>query len=332
VLDVLHKTRHGTSQNEIQRRSATGGWVSGGQRRCLDYELSSPMSETNSTQFFRVPRHDFDPSKHRDLYAADCEELDELLAQGPEDLGWVEWTGSLGEGILERGSVFDRESPRLPLAARILAQARTALLVLRSAPWDSEVRVPFNDSELVLRAQADGSRSNVGTWLDAYAAALMARDERSLELLAGIDDAVLRQSSTLSDDCMYSWKAALVTCRTDPEASLRHLESAVRQNQSSWGPLIAHPGAILARAACYPLLGYLLRGDEGAFNAGLAAALEAHKAFWGNERSQQSTGWVAREPLALACLARDRGMAIRVESEYLITPLIEHGTRGEAPH
>lgn len=280
-------------------------------------------TSTSTNREFRVSRHPFDPSKHRELYTADCDELDELLAQSPQDLGWVEWTGTLGEGILERGSVFDRESQRFPLAARILAQAKAALLVLRSAPWDSEVRVPFNDTEVLLRAQADGSRSNVGAWSEGYASALMARDARSLELLAGIEDAVLRQSSTKSDDCMYSWKAALITFRTDPQACLQHVEDALQQNQPSWGPLIAQPGAIAARGARYPLLSHIIRGDEGRFNAGLVAALEAHKAFWGGDRAQESSGWIAREPMALACLAHDHGMAIRVESEYLLPSLIQ---------
>jgi hypothetical protein len=56
----------------------------------------------------------------------------------------------------------------------------------------------------------------------------------------------------------------------------------------------------------------------------LVAALQAHKKFWGTKaKSQHPNGWLARGPLALCCLARDQGVPVNVESDYLLPYLIE---------
>jgi hypothetical protein len=72
------------------------------------------------------------------------------------------------------------------------------------------------------------------------------------------------------------------------------------------------------------MLAPLAAGDTAEFQTALVAALEAHKKFWGTKaKSQYLEGWLAWGPLALCCLARDRGMRVNVESDYLLPYLIE---------
>ncbi|WP_331727727.1 immunity 49 family protein [Streptomyces sp. NBC_00158] len=75
---------------------------------------------------------------------------------------------------------------------------------------------------------------------------------------------------------------------------------------------------------------YATRNEEQ-FNEALAGALTWHKEYWTatEARSRSGEGLVALGPLALACLARDAGMEIRVESEYLPKELLEFGWAGE---
>ncbi|MEU9713857.1 immunity 49 family protein [Streptomyces sp. NPDC047976] len=66
-------------------------------------------------------------------------------------------------------------------------------------------------------------------------------------------------------------------------------------------------------------------------SGGRRRALTWHKEYWTatEARSRSGEGLLAFGPLALACLARDAGMEIRVESEYLPKELLEFGWAGE---
>ncbi|MFJ3926263.1 immunity 49 family protein [Streptomyces sp. NPDC090022] len=66
------------------------------------------------------------------------------------------------------------------------------------------------------------------------------------------------------------------------------------------------------------LLSQLVEGDEESFNLALADALEAHRAYYAvADRADGPDVSVDLDVLALACHARRRGWAIRVESPYL---------------
>lgn len=63
------------------------------------------------------------------------------------------------------------------------------------------------------------------------------------------------------------------------------------------------------------LLSQLVEGDEESFNLALADALEAHRAYYQvADRADDPDASVNLDVLALACHARRRGWAIRVDS------------------
>lgn len=98
----------------------------------------------------------------------------------------------------------------------------------------------------------------------------------------------------------------------DPEPAVqRALEQAERAKD--WG--FAMPPAVL--------LSQLVEGDEESFNLALADALEAHRDYHQvADRVDEPDTSVNLDILALACHARRRGWAIRVESPYLPQPLL----------
>lgn len=99
----------------------------------------------------------------------------------------------------------------------------------------------------------------------------------------------------------------------DPEAAAQKaLEQADRAKD--WG--FAMPPAVL--------LSQLVEGDEESFNLALADALEAHRDHYQvADRANDPDGTVNLDILALACHARRRGWAIRVESPYLPQDLLQ---------
>jgi hypothetical protein len=69
------------------------------------------------------------------------------------------------------------------------------------------------------------------------------------------------------------------------------------------------------------MLAAIARGDAPAFNDSLVGALEAHRRYWGDEAPHGPIGWFALGPTALCCLARDRGIGVEVDSDYLLPSL-----------
>ncbi|MFF2198717.1 immunity 49 family protein [Streptomyces sp. NPDC058157] len=94
---------------------------------------------------------------------------------------------------------------------------------------------------------------------------------------------------------------------TEPEAAAQR---ALREAEKAkdWG--LPMPPAVL--------LSQLVEGDEESFNLALADALEAHRAYYQvADRGDSPEVSVDLDVLALACHARRRGWAVRVDSPYL---------------
>lgn len=72
------------------------------------------------------------------------------------------------------------------------------------------------------------------------------------------------------------------------------------------------------------LLSQLVEGDEESFNLALADALEAHRAHYQvADRADDPDAGINLDVLGLACHARRRGWAVRVESPYLPQDLVQ---------
>ncbi|MYV60805.1 hypothetical protein GTW37_16270, partial [Streptomyces sp. SID4931] len=98
----------------------------------------------------------------------------------------------------------------------------------------------------------------------------------------------------------------------DPEAAA---QKALEQEERAkdWG--FAMPPAVL--------LSQLVEGDEESFNLALADALEDHRDHYGvADRANDPDASINLDILALACHARRRGWAIRVDSAYLLEELL----------
>ncbi|MCE3034626.1 MULTISPECIES: immunity 49 family protein [Actinomycetes] len=173
---------------------------------------------------------------------------------------------------------------------------------------------------------------NAGSWITSWYLATICRDNARLAQLAGIPLSFLRQSGSEFDGYVYDWVEAL--------QSFWHGRADVM-----WDKVVAAVNGTdpaVARIADKDLLLKILypplelfhlyqRQEAQRFNESLVNALNWHKEYWTatEERAQSSDGLVALAPLALACMARDAGFPIDVESEYLPKELLEFGWVGE---
>ncbi|WP_433544572.1 immunity 49 family protein (plasmid) [Streptomyces sp. CA-294286] len=203
------------------------------------------------------------------------------------------------------GDITDAQLATLRLASGLGA----ALFRIALAEPGTEVQVTVGGRTLRCPAQR-GREAGPGNWQTATDFALITgvREDLAPLVLTGPAFACPDGSAfTAYREALHAYLKG-----AEPEAAAqRALQQA--EKARDWG--FAMPPAVL--------LSQLVEGDEESFNLALADALEAHRAYYQvADRSDDPDASVNLDVLALACHARRRGWAIRVESPYLPPDLL----------
>lgn len=277
-----------------------------------------------------VARHDFDApnaeSNAKRIFARrqDAREDIETDRRGPGyalDRSYDEFANRCG-----RDPRAAENETWLALARAL--QAGGALFLAGTRPEGEEVEFRFGDE--VIRRPATGPTpdTDAPNWLKTAYLAIVARDQPRLDLLAGVPIEQLRDSAPEYDDYLFDWVRALqIHIRNGPDlidtvlAAMRGTEPEALQRSDPEAVLQLH----------YPpieLFYLYTQREDGKFSDSLVTALELHRQYWtaDPERPRSPASIVALAPLAMACLARDAGMTVDVESDYLPYHLLT-GTR-----
>ncbi|MGW0792320.1 immunity 49 family protein [Streptomyces sp. NPDC002911] len=200
----------------------------------------------------------------------------------------------------EAGDVTDAQLATLRLASHIGA----ALFRIALAEPGTEAEVTIGGRTLRYPAER-GEKTSAGHWQRATAFALITGAREDLAPLVLTGPTFARPDGSAFSAYREALHAYLKGA--DPEAAAqRALQEA--EKAKDWG--FAMPPTVL--------LSQLVEGDEESFNLALADALEAHRAYYQvADRADDPDVSVNLDVLALACHARRRGWAIRVESPYL---------------
>ncbi|RDI46605.1 immunity 49 family protein [Nocardia mexicana] len=170
-----------------------------------------------------------------------------------------------------------------------------------------------------------------GAWVTAFYLAVICRENDRLERLAHVPVEFLRASGAVVDEYIYDWVETLQNLWFGREETWDTLLTAV----NGTAPEVTRVAEVeLMLKQLYPpleLLHRYLSRETDRFNAALDDALTWHHEYWTAEedRSCSTEGLVALGPLAIACMARDADMPIKVESDYLPKVLLEFGWIGE---
>jgi hypothetical protein len=166
---------------------------------------------------------------------------------------------------------------------------------------------------------ASGPNSDASDWIYARAAALAwtSRRQADLAILAAFDSGDL--CSTIPDTNSYAHACHAVLRGQDPRPHLRNA-LAKTSGDEHWECLRNPRAQLLERIA---------EDDADGFNAVLADALGLYRDYYSaGDRIDDPDGQLSFDALGLACLAHDRGIPVRVESDYLPRAVIE----GLSPH
>ncbi|MFI5689660.1 immunity 49 family protein [Streptomyces sp. NPDC051636] len=192
---------------------------------------------------------------------------------------------------------------------RLASQMGAALFRIALAEPGTEAEVTIGGRTLRYPAEPD-EEAGAGNWQTATALALITGAREDLAPLVLTGPTFARPDGSAFSAYREALHAYLKG--TDPEpAAQRALRQA--EKAKDWG--FAMPPAVL--------LSQLVEGDEESFNLALADALEAHRDYYQvADRADDPDASVNLDILALACHARRRGWAIRVDSPYLPQDLL----------
>jgi hypothetical protein len=231
----------------------------------------------------------------------------------------------ISDAVVRAGvvAIVDPGSREIPDLVRLAGQAGAALFALGhggGGPLD----VPLNGAPKSVQGKPEDSQLYVQRWLDAYFAAILARDHASMTRLLETSTDELRRSPTRGDEFLYCLVDVFRSlARGDDEAARDYLSLALDKSDREsvrMGPMDRVDEVDVPILAA---LGRLLEKDAVGFQAAIRNALELHARYWSEgERADDLAGLVCVRAGALLVLARQRGLAVEISSDYVPAALL----------
>lgn len=280
-----------------------------------------------------VSRHPVDEAAAEEdlkILQPGLEKLPMLIERSPEGRGL---RGAMHRSLRELGyrTIGDPQAVWIDTwEATVHAMQAGSALFLAANATEGEIEFRFGADTLRRAAVGPNMDANAVLWLDALWLAMICRERRRIDVLAAIPQDLLRASRIVYDEFVYSWVGALQTYWTRGEGLVDQVLSAMAGTDPA-GLRQLDPVDVLQRY--YPpieMFYHLTQRDDAKFNDSLYNALELHRQYWStDEQANSPFGYIALGPLAIACLARDAGVTIEVESEYLPVHLLAGTWVGE---
>lgn len=206
------------------------------------------------------------------------------------------------------------------------AQVGAAIFAVALAEPGSTVQMELRGAMVPLKASGPAYYTTPENWLTAMWLALVARDEAKIELLSSVPLEVLEASGAADQAYLNDMVVMLQRFNRQEPGVHEALNAALRATDpAGLAPEIRDYvlKIVFPELQLFHHLGEL--GQEQKFNDALVEALTLHKEYWTAtpESSDNPLGYIALGPLALACVARDTGTPIDVESEYLPAKLLD---------
>jgi hypothetical protein len=265
-----------------------------------------------------VPAHALPSTEHLDerlaKYTRDRDRIAEMITINPKVAG-VLLDRFLEASVL--ATVFGH--PRSVSRSFLEAAFDAGMAAFALAVEAGEVTVVLGGAEHRVKATGPIGTIHPATWQRLFGLSLALRRSAATDALSRLDVDLLRVAQTSMDEYRFDVVKALQALWRGEDWR----EAAARASSGARLSSYAHGAVDLAQLG---MLAPLDARNAAAFDAALAAALEAQKAYWGSDEwSAHVIGLLATTPLGLAALAHDRGMPIGVESEYIPAWLV----RGE---
>lgn len=219
----------------------------------------------------------------------------------------------------------------------VLAMQASSAMFAVAAQTEGEVEVRL--LERVLSVPATGLRPHIepGRWLCALWLAIVCRDRDRMDVLMRfpVEDlrAVDPAKDAVHDGFMYEWVHALQCFWKEDENLTQVLLKAMEISLPEYLGRQDEEITVLLLSPPIDVFWHLMNRDQDGFDKAFAHAVEGHKSYWARDegRRRSPSGFIAWAPLALARLAKELGMSVKVESAYLPEALLSGDWIGEFP-
>ncbi|GLX35151.1 hypothetical protein Sros01_12240 [Streptomyces roseochromogenus] len=251
------------------------------------------------------------------------------LGSSPRKLGSV-WTDATF--YVDARFRVDPQGAELETWEAVVAAAQLGPALFRAAGMtEGSAEVRIHHAMRTLPATGPTWDAHAQAWIEAFWFAVITRDQPKMTALCEVPLDVLRASGADHDDYLYHWVATLQAYWLKRPELVQELTLTF---QRSHPDVAVIAGREYIQQVAYPpinLFYKFLRKDEEGFHATLVEALELHRRYWTAtpERADGIEGLVPVGILAVACLAHDGGIPVRVESPYLPVRLLDRSWVGE---
>jgi hypothetical protein len=213
--------------------------------------------------------------------------------------------------------ILNPNSIQLYRALHIAAYSLTSVCELASLP-EGNYEVFAGEGEPVMLPAGVNSYSSGISWLHGFYLGVACRETHLNDNLAEIPVAILKQSSTRSDEYLYLQIEALQSFWKGAADTPQRVIEAMKATDPELIKVGTVDYALNIAVREIDLLFRLLENDSVAFNESLIKALERHKKHWSKKNLKNDTdGFIAVGILGLVSIAYERGMTIEVESDYI---------------
>ena len=265
----------------------------------------------------KISRHNIDSNDIQsdcDYYADLLERSLKIIHKSPLNLGTL---ASDARHYAGNQCILDPNSIQLWRALRIAAYSLTSVCELASLP-EGNYEVFAGEGEPVMLPAGVHSYSSGISWLHGFYLGVACRESHLNDRLAEIPVAVLKQSSTRSDECFYLQIEALQSFWKGAADTPQRVIEAMKATDPELIKVGTVDAALNIAVREIDLLFRLLENDSVAFNESLIKALERHKKHWSEKNLKNDPrGFIAIGILGLVSIAYERGMTIEVESDYI---------------
>lgn len=222
-------------------------------------------------------------------------------------------------------SFLDPASPEIETSFALAAQGASARARL-ALSHAGEVEAAFGGgAPLRLRMPPPYARMDVGHWQNGFYAAAISRGVEALDALCQVPIDMLRQGEGQADDYLFLFAETLQHFWHEQDDTAEVLLKALEATEEGRYSIASDDYVLNIVVPEIELLLRRLDGDGPGFNAALKTALTGHRAWYGRrDRRRDPLGFLALGPLALCCFAADAGLAVTVQSDYLLPRIIQN--------
>lgn len=271
-----------------------------------------------------ITRHSFDSGaaqRNLDAFAAAMEQKAATSMSNTEELGAFALRAVAHAGFQ---AAVDPSSPAMGQSLQRVAEASAGLFAVLRAPDVALMMRAGTAVPRVVKGTTPESMADIGMWMTGWWAASIVDDGPSRAVLASTPQALLRASSTVGDEFLYRFAAALQAHWFGDDQADALLLTALEATDPPRVRIMDADRALDIHVPEIEVFHRVLERDPDAVNIALAKALELHRRYWNRpSRRNEPDAFLPLALVALARAARDAGLSLTVTSDYLPALLFE---------